>query len=265
VAFWRPRHPISDSDLSAFIDGALGAAARARVDAHVASCAACREVLAGLRAVRQALGALPRAEAPRSFALREADVRPAPRPAMTSLGRAPALLGGLATAAFLAFGVLVGVDLTGGTADQQPADPGTTAAYDAARGDATRGEQPPVADATTPAAAGPTSLEIAGETPEPDVAATPELDAGEAPALDAGAALEPDAGETPEPDAAATPELDAGEAPKDDVYAADGERAPSASGAEDDRSGLRAAEGALAGVALVAGASFLLVRRRRRA
>jgi hypothetical protein len=200
---------------------------------------------------------------------------------MTSLGRAPALLGGLATAAFLAFGVLVGVDLTGGTADQQPADPGTTAAYDAARGDATRGEQPPVADATTPAAAGPTSLEIAGETPEPDVAATPELDAGEAPALDAGAALEPDAGETPEPDAgaalepdagetpepdvAATPELDAGEAPKDDVYAADGERAPSASGAEDDRSGLRAAEGALAGVALVAGASFLLVRRRRRA
>lgn len=250
MAFWRPRHPVSDSDLSAFIDGALEGATRARVDAHVESCAACREALAGLRAVRQALSALPRAEAPRSFALREADARPARRPAMTSLGRAPALLGGLAAAALLAFGVLVGVDLTGGTADQQPADTGTLSAFEAGRVETTQGEQPPVAGATTPAAAGPTL--------EPDAGAGLASDAGAAPEPGAGTALALGVGETPEPAAGAAPKTD-------DGYAADGERAPSASAAEDDRSGLRAAEGALAGVALVAGASLLLLRRRRRA
>ncbi|MBI4570863.1 MAG: zf-HC2 domain-containing protein [Chloroflexi bacterium] len=224
MAFWRPRHPVNDSDLSAYVDGALEGAARARVDVHVDACAACREALAGLREVRRALGALPRARAPRSFALREADVRPAPRPAMTPPGRAPALLGGLAAAAFLAFGVLVGVDLTAGTSPthQQTAGP---LSFEAARGDATQGEQPPVADATTLAAAAPTSLGIAAATPEPD----------------------------------------AGAAPKEDVFTGGDETAPSANGAEDGRSGLRVAEGALAGVALVAGASLLLVRRRRRA
>ncbi len=115
VFFWRRRrHPIGDEDLGAYLDGQLGEADRARLEAHIESCAACREELAELRALQRSLRELPEARAPRSFALREADVRPDASPrALGTLERAPALLGGLATVAFLAFGSLVAVDLAG--------------------------------------------------------------------------------------------------------------------------------------------------------
>jgi len=40
-----------DQDLSAYLDDELGAAGRARADAHLAACAGCRDALAGLRDV----------------------------------------------------------------------------------------------------------------------------------------------------------------------------------------------------------------------
>ena len=109
--FWRRRHPIADQELSAYVDGQLPSAARVRLEEHVQACAACREALEELRALRGALRELPSAVAPRSFALREADVRgPTPR-AAGALGRAGPLLGGVTAAAIVAFGALVSVDV----------------------------------------------------------------------------------------------------------------------------------------------------------
>ena len=113
MLFWRRRHPIRDEELSAYVDGQLDAAAGARLEAHIESCAACRDTLTELRAVRTALAALPRASAPRSFVLREDDVQARPSVgAVAALGAAPALLGGVATVALVAFVVLVGIDVT---------------------------------------------------------------------------------------------------------------------------------------------------------
>lgn len=113
MLFWRRRHPIRDEELSAYVDGQLDAAAGARLEAHIESCAACRDTLTELRAVRAALVAMPRSQAPRSFALRQEDVQPQPSAgAFAALGAAPALLGGVATVALVAFVVLVGIDVT---------------------------------------------------------------------------------------------------------------------------------------------------------
>ncbi len=130
MLFWnnlRRRHPLGDEELNAYIDGELDAAARARVEAHIESCAACREAVGELRAVSRALQSLPRAQAPRSFALREADVEPMPARQAGWLAGATPLLGGVATVAFLAFFVLVGVDVTDRSVDRDAGDSGTDA------------------------------------------------------------------------------------------------------------------------------------------
>lgn len=120
--FWRRRHPVSDEELSAYVDDQLSPADRARVEAHLDGCAACRDSLEELRAVKSALGSLPGVPAPRSFALREADVQPQQPAAAGGLARAVPLLSGVTAAAVIAFGVLVGVDLrssgSGGAADE---------------------------------------------------------------------------------------------------------------------------------------------------
>ncbi|MDE3192623.1 MAG: zf-HC2 domain-containing protein, partial [Chloroflexota bacterium] len=48
-----------DSDLSAYLDGELAPAERAPVDAHLASCARCRQRLGELRATAALIAALP--------------------------------------------------------------------------------------------------------------------------------------------------------------------------------------------------------------
>jgi anti-sigma factor RsiW len=73
----RRKHEVSDEELSALIDGQLAPDVAARVERHAATCAACAEKLSDLRSLRSTLSELPRATAPRSFALREADVRAA--------------------------------------------------------------------------------------------------------------------------------------------------------------------------------------------
>jgi hypothetical protein len=68
---------------------------------------------------------MPRASAPRSFALRPADViTEDPRRPAGAFARAPALLGSLAVVAFLAFGSLVLVDLSSGSASDGADDSG---------------------------------------------------------------------------------------------------------------------------------------------
>ena len=108
--FRRRSHAISEEQLSAYIDGQLDDAAAARLEEHVEACSPCRDALAELRTVRSTLRELPQVAAPRSFALREADVRPAPATRVSG-GRTPALLGGLASVALVAFLTLVSVDV----------------------------------------------------------------------------------------------------------------------------------------------------------
>lgn len=133
--FWR-KHPIRDVDLSAYVDGQLEPPARDRVEAHIETCAPCREALVELRALRSALQELSPATAPRSFALREADVRAEPKPSLVP-ARPPALLGGLASVALVAFVALVGVDVLGQPSTQRDVDTNSPMSAEAA-GDGTK-------------------------------------------------------------------------------------------------------------------------------
>lgn len=105
--------------LSEYLDGRLEAAGDVRLEAHVESCAACRTRLAALRDAREALRALPAAEAPRSFRLRAAQVgaAPRPRPAPPLVRAMPVL----SAAAIVVFAAVLGADLYrssgGSTAD----------------------------------------------------------------------------------------------------------------------------------------------------
>lgn len=228
--FRRSRHP-SDGDLSAYLDGRLEDAVRARLEAHLAGCPTCRQALEELRAVRQALRELPRTAAPRSFALREADVRPAPaRQPVGGLGRMAPLLSGVTAVALFAFLALVGVDVLGGPLEraEEAPRPAAQGAYEA------REEAP--AEATVA-----TEFELGA----PEEAAPPE---------------EPTAGgETREP-------LRSGQlAPRATPPAQATPAAAARAAEEEDRTGLRIAEAALAAVALVAGGSLALAWWRRRA
>jgi len=93
--------------LSAYIDGEVVADERARVEAHLAACAACAHDLATLRQTVALLGQLPQVAAPRPFTLRESDVS-AVRPARTAWWRLPWAQGVVAAAAVLLCVVAVG-------------------------------------------------------------------------------------------------------------------------------------------------------------
>lgn len=72
--------------LSAYLDGELAPDDVAALERHLATCAECRDELAGLREVRTLLRALPQPALPRSFVLPETTARSAPRtPAPTPL------------------------------------------------------------------------------------------------------------------------------------------------------------------------------------
>jgi hypothetical protein len=81
---WRPRRHVDADLLSAYLDAQATADERRRVEAHLATCAACRNELAGLRHTVTLLHALPRIPVPRAFTLAEVQVgrgRPAAQPA----------------------------------------------------------------------------------------------------------------------------------------------------------------------------------------
>jgi hypothetical protein len=239
MLFRRRRHPVTDEELSAYLDGQLDDAARARVEAHGADCARCREVLTELRLVRRALRALPRGQAPRSFALREADVRaPEARPAGGPLVRAAPALGGVAMVAFLSFWALVGLDVA------TQADRGAPSAALAPGGPAfdAGGEAPAAEDAD--AGRGEQDILSAGDGFQEG---PPLPETGDESSLDGGDRLS----SSPEAPAATSTPVE--------------ETAREAGGGGADRTGLRAAQAATAAVAVVAGGSLAAVLWRRRA
>jgi hypothetical protein len=110
-ALLKFRHRRFRRDLSAYLDNMLPERARRRLEAHLDTCQACRQELAELRSAVEALGSLPMAEVPRSFALAGAPVAEAgPRPAVRRLEFGLRLA--TATAAFALALVVIG-DLTG--------------------------------------------------------------------------------------------------------------------------------------------------------
>jgi len=105
--FLQFRHRRFRRDLSAYLDGVLPQRARRRLDAHLDSCQACHQELTELRSTVEALGSLPMAEVPRSFALSAApiaEVRPRPTARRLEFGLRLAT----ATAAFALTLVLIG-------------------------------------------------------------------------------------------------------------------------------------------------------------
>ena len=118
MLFWRNRHEVRDEDLNGFVDGELEESVRQRVERHLESCSSCNETVAELRAMSRAMSELPSVRAPSSFALREADVTPAPVSGDPGLfGSVTPLLSGVTAIAIVAFVVLVGVDITNDGSD----------------------------------------------------------------------------------------------------------------------------------------------------
>jgi anti-sigma factor RsiW len=60
---------IDGIDISAFLDGALAAPERARADAHLAACSACRRELESMRHMKLVLSSAPRKTMPAELAL----------------------------------------------------------------------------------------------------------------------------------------------------------------------------------------------------
>ena len=114
----RRRHPMSEADISAYVDGRISPDERHRLEEHLRSCPACTRKLEGLRTVVAELRHLPSVPAPRSFALTaaQAAVKRDERPAAgTMLSPAAGSLylafrGGAIAAALLLFAT-VGGDL----------------------------------------------------------------------------------------------------------------------------------------------------------
>lgn len=277
--FWR-RHAVHEDDLSAYVDGQLDAAARERIGTHVAACSACQATVADLRELRSAMRAMPRATAPRSFALRAADVeRTTPDPA-GPFARAMPMLGGLTAVAALTFFVLLGFDAQGSVEEQNDAFGGTQSPLmeAASLDDGDAAPEPMSRDAEARATAAPADnfadleenpADGSGDEPalSDDVETTGEAPAPGEAAADEVAEDEPVADEPASPDTVEmTGERATEGAPADDG-AAPNEFLP-ATQAPDDGDGwaaIRVAEAAAAGVALAAAASFAFVWWRRRA
>jgi hypothetical protein len=185
--------------------------------------------------VRSAVQELPRERAPRSFALRTADIEGPRQAAPSGLVRASPLLGAVASIALVAFFSLVALDVIagpsgGGGSFDLAAEPMSSQAPGVAE-DAADGDAPP----EEPVRNGAEDITSGG----PQTAKTP-LDTTLSFAAEATrAAAVPSTG--PVPDVAVE---------QDD---------------DDDRTGLRAAEAATAAVAVVAGGTFALAWWRRRA
>ncbi|MCJ7509415.1 MAG: zf-HC2 domain-containing protein [Dehalococcoidia bacterium] len=170
------RHRRFRRDLSAYLDGMLPQRARRRLEAHLDSCQTCRQELADLRVTVEALGSLPMAEVPRSFALAAApiaEVRPLPTARRLEFGLRLAT----ATAAFALTLVLIGdfAGLPGGGEKEMPAHVAPAAGEMSANLQAVPVQTPtvkevapgetPAAMEAAPAATGITDIEPDGSLP----------------------------------------------------------------------------------------------------
>lgn len=128
--FLSDEHRRSLDAFSEYLDGRLEPQRRARLEAHLSRCSACRTELEALRATVAHLRALPRAPVPRSFRISESQVTP---PAPSSLWYG--LLPGLRLASAVATVLLVAVIATDALFAPQAASvfTGVTASIPAAR------------------------------------------------------------------------------------------------------------------------------------
>lgn len=75
----RQRHRYVRDRLSAYVDGELNENEKTRIEEHLAACEVCRADLHTLRWTKRLLRETPPVKIPRSFVVREADVRSRPR------------------------------------------------------------------------------------------------------------------------------------------------------------------------------------------
>jgi hypothetical protein len=257
----RNEHPTGES-LSALSDGTLSGAELTRVDAHVSGCERCKAEVDGFRRIHAALASLPEVETPRSFRLREADVRAPVRAQAggTSIGLRLAPFAG--AAAVLVFAAVVVADIGTRPADNRmatlsdreniqmsgageytaegslasPAD-GTTADDDGSGAGAAAPEAATAADSAEPTAAAARS--DASELPD---AENPPADTG----TDGDSA--PNASQ-PRPEPSQEGRLEALQADDD-------------GGASGRDVAFRVAEFGAAAIAVIAGIAFIVSRRR---
>jgi len=272
----RGRHRPDLEALSVYADGRLDVRPAAALEAHLASCGVCRGRLEELRAVRSALGALPAAEAPRSFRLRQADVEAAPAPAAAPVPWMRALPA-LSAVALVVFAVLVSVDLSGGRSGlNESGGLGAMRAAPAAEvqdaDGAAESQAHDEAGTTAPNAAAGNYDDDAETSPEPSGDSTgegrpgpPDMATPTAPLLRddfqaTGQVLKAIEAATATAQAAAA-RVPAGTEPE---HAETVQPTTDADGSDDGRDGLRVAEVAAALVALGAGAAAVSYRMRRR-
>ena len=211
------RHARIRELLDAFVDGELRPSDAARVEAHLPSCAACREAIAATRALKASLAALPEAPAPRTFRLTPAmAARPSPKhssPAFPGFIVAARIAAAASVAAFAVVGTL---SLTSdrGTGDQtlsaggvaesvdlKATDSAPTAGGADDGGAASATQDTPPAIASPPGGGGVSGAGV--PSPEPAAgAATPSADRNASPGGD-GAALTPASDEQPPADSLA--------------------------------------------------------------
>jgi len=227
VLFRRRLHATND-ELNAYLDGALGESVLERIRGHVHACAICQEALEGLRAVQVSLRGL-QAKAPRSFALREAAVRPALALPAGGLARATPLLSGVTALALIAFFAVVSFDMSGGDFGSTNSKK-TSSRYGEFSAASVDNASEPAPGASDTASLG--EAERATDN-------TQRLTVTASGAAFNGTGAPPSA--TPEPEVGTSTDEDG-----------------------DDDMKLRIAEGALAALALVSGGSALVLVRRRR-
>lgn len=207
------RHTRIRELLDAFVDGELGPADAARVEAHLPVCAPCREAVAATRALKASFAALPETPAPRSFRLTPAMVAqpapPLPRPASPGFIVIARFAAAASVAAFAVVGTL-SLTSNGSTGDHAPGAGGIAESADFKATDSAAtaagdddGRSASTADVTVPAIASPPGgggVSGAGvPSPEPFAgAATPSGDRNAGPdaggtALTAGGEEQPPA------------------------------------------------------------------------
>jgi predicted anti-sigma-YlaC factor YlaD len=108
--------------LSAYLDGEITAAVRAQIDAHLQSCGACRDEVAGLARARAAVRSLPMLDPPPVAAVATAD------PSARWWSRRT-----VAWAAAAAMAAVLGVGVLTGGSDAPPLDLDTLADHHSAR------------------------------------------------------------------------------------------------------------------------------------
>jgi hypothetical protein len=251
--FSRGHQPDVDA-LSALADGGLTAGDAAAMRKHLTSCEACRTRLDELRQVRSKLTALPRADAPRSFRLRPADVQElTPARAASSAAGAMRAMPALAGLAAVLLAAVIAVDAASRTGSDS-----------SSRGDAYQASAPRESDMQT-------SNGFAEDSAGPTTRAAGDA-VGEKTADDAGAgALAP---QPRAPEAATSPQLSPTAAPA--ARAAQPTAAPPSpdtaspghqlsDDGDDSRTGWRIAEAVLGAIAAgAAGIAIFSWRARQR-